>query len=64
MTAKDGGKTLKTSELRRKSLELRTIGLSYQQIADQLGCSKSAAPQSRYLWPERDRRRNQEPRQA
>lgn len=30
-------------ELRRQSLELRTLGLSFQQIADRLGCSKSAA---------------------
>ncbi len=43
MTNRKGHKALKTSELRRKSLELRTLGLSYQQIADQLGCSKSAA---------------------
>ena len=40
---KNGKKTLKTSELRRKAMELRTLGLSYQQIADQIGCSKSAA---------------------
>ncbi|OED40295.1 hypothetical protein ACH42_17210 [Endozoicomonas sp. (ex Bugula neritina AB1)] len=43
MSTSKVNKALKTSELRRKSLELRTLGLSYQQIADQLGCSKSAA---------------------
>ncbi|WP_422473334.1 hypothetical protein [Endozoicomonas sp. ALB032] len=36
-------KRLKTSELKRKSLELRTLGLSYQQIGDQLSVSKTAA---------------------
>lgn len=36
-------KAIKTKELQRKSLELRTLGLSYQQIGDQLGVTKSAA---------------------
>ena len=38
-----GKKALGIKELKRQALELRTLGLSYQQIADRLGCSKSAA---------------------
>ncbi|WP_066016574.1 hypothetical protein [Endozoicomonas atrinae] len=36
-------KTIKAKELQRKALELRTLGLSYQQIGDQLSVSKTAA---------------------
>ena len=36
-------KTIKAKELQRKALELRTLGLSYQQIGDQLGVTKTAA---------------------
>ncbi|MFK0570597.1 sigma factor-like helix-turn-helix DNA-binding protein [Endozoicomonas sp.] len=36
-------KTIKAKELQRKALELRTLGLSYRQIGDQLGVSKTAA---------------------
>ena len=43
MSQGTGKKGIGIRELRRKALELRTIGLSYQQIADQLGVSKSAA---------------------
>ncbi len=43
MAGQTSKKKLQISELRRKSLELRIIGLSYQQIADQLGVSKSRA---------------------
>ncbi|AMO58243.1 hypothetical protein GZ77_21175 [Endozoicomonas montiporae] len=43
MSQGTGKKRISNNELRRKALDLRTIGLSYQQIADQLGVSKSAA---------------------
>ena len=43
MSQGTGKKTIGVKELRRKALDLRTIGLSYQQIADKLGVSKSAA---------------------
>ncbi len=36
-------KTIKAKELQRKALELRTLGLSYQQIGGQLSVSKTAA---------------------
>ncbi|WP_419832603.1 hypothetical protein [Endozoicomonas atrinae] len=36
-------KNIKAKELQRKALELRTLGLSYQQIGDQLSVSKTAA---------------------
>ncbi|MGI9273858.1 MAG: sigma factor-like helix-turn-helix DNA-binding protein [Endozoicomonas sp.] len=36
-------KRIKAKDLQRKAIELRTLGLSYQQIGDQLGVTKSAA---------------------
>ncbi len=43
MKTSTGKKRIKARELQRKALELRTLGLSYQQIADQAGVSKTAA---------------------
>ena len=45
MAIQNPGRTqrAKAAELRKKALELRTLGLSYRQIADQLAISKTAA---------------------
>ena len=43
MAMETSKKHIKNKELQRKALELRTLGLSFQQIADQLSVSKSVA---------------------